>query len=78
MNICKECGKGFCPSRARRNFGRLPKDICSPPCAKSAVVVDDKAELVAESICQALLQAGHIADYDCDTVNLIKPLLKPR
>lgn len=32
MNQCRECGKGYCPNRARRVFGHLPPNYCSPQC----------------------------------------------
>lgn len=32
MNQCRECGKGYCPNRARRVFGHLPPNYYSPQC----------------------------------------------
>ena len=78
--ICSVCEKGYCPNRRRKVFGKLPPGICSPTCVKAAAkaIIEDKSEVLAELICQALMDAGYIDDYDCDTVKVVKPLLEPR
>ena len=79
MSICVVCKNGYCPNRRRKTFGKLPPGICSPTCVKAAAeaIIEDKSEVLAELICQTLMEAGHIDDFDCDTVKLIQPLLKP-
>ena len=74
MEKCAECRKGFCQSKVRRFYKGLAGGFCSPPCqeASQKVVVDDKTELLAERICQTLMNAGFIEDYGCDAVDLVK------
>lgn len=67
METCKECRKGFCPSRARRFFGRLPAGICSPTCAKKISPRDEKVTK-ALAIADELFVDGFISETDLDQV----------
>ena len=71
METCKRCGKGFCPSRVRRIYGKLNKDFCSPTCFTNDAVEKFKLETdlrtvemrkQAEEIIAELFVAGFISD----------------
>lgn len=66
MQTCKRCGKGFCPSRVRRIYGKLNKDFCSPQCFTQDSLEkfnEQKSDLdVAEKIFDELTVLNFIPD----------------
>lgn len=67
METCRICGKGFCPSRARRFYGRLAVGICSPTCAGQKNAAEAKVE-TATKIADELFVEDLISELDLDRV----------
>lgn len=85
MNQCKECQKGYCPSRVRRVFGFVQSGYCSPQCFTASVMGKAKPSplKVAEEIIDTLYVGGYISDdvasspdKFAEAVKLISPHLK--
>jgi hypothetical protein len=59
MDICSECGTGYCLNRVRKVYGkRLSFGFCSPTCAKADLTREEKASQIVD----ALYQDGFVSD----------------
>lgn len=89
MNQCRECGKGYCPSRVRKVFGGLRPGYCSPQCFTADAMrtaekkIDDDARVRAMEIIDALtandvIPAEPMGDPEkfATAVSIVEPFLK--
>jgi hypothetical protein len=76
MNLCPECGKGFCLNRVRKLYGHIAGGYCSPGCASAKTEMAGR--IFDELTVQGFISDDIAGDEDkyAEAVKVIVPHLK--